>query len=1668
MSTFTFTALLEEDLLQGVNGSSIGYGDTFVMPDGATVEMIVTDDDNRLSGDYYSNENGDDYSGQTADININGEQVFDDAKIYAESYHVLQGSDGYYYYMIEIELAGSEDAPGEGDDFFTFWGWTPPEGVSLTVVGTYNVTCDWIDFGCLDGGELIQIEPENSAPIAVDDALETDEVSAISANLLDNDSDPDNDPITVTAIEGGDIGSAFEVTTAKGNKGMVTVQADGSFTFDPVDGFKTLAQDEQDSFELTYTISDDPQASAKHNLMFVLDISNSTIGAGGGNNIFDGTGVGDVNNDGLSNTVLDAEIAAVIAAVNDLVAQGVDPANIDIGIATFSGVAAGFATVDAETLGTFALDDSNLMDTLMGIQSGGWTNYEAGLQQAESWFAGQAGDGAQNKLIFLSDGRPISGYDYSTGQYITQTEADYGDEVSRIANDYGAEIYGIGVGANSDLDYLNDLDNTGGAERVLDADTLNVVVSNAVAQPASATATVTVTINGLNDGPDAVNDALTVDEDEVGSINILDNDSDIDGDAISILNIAGNKPGDSFEVTTASGRTGTVTVQDDGTLTFDPGQGFLDLSDAQSDSFTVDYTITDGQKGPELLINGDFESHGTLTRGDVASGNSWDVFDSIDGWYTPVGLLEIQQGTHGGTPTNSITNSILELDSHDSDDTNASVVQDVTVAEGGLFEFSFDYSPRQLGSQIGETSVVNVWVNGEIIATLSSDTLGYESQSLIVELDAGANTVGFSGGGTDDTYGALIDNVSLKGLSTDTATVTVLVNGKGQPVDAKDDAFSINEDQGIMDNVLGNDIPNDGSLKVVGVSDGAPTASAFSGAAAVAVSDTPVVGSEFTVTTDGGRSGTVTLAEDGTFTFDGGTNFIELAEGETDSFDLTYTVEGAAKAGDVPKHNVLFVIDISGSTSPAAFGGSAVGDQNGDGVENSVLDAEIAAYKALSQKIAESGLTDDKVDIGLIVFSGNNGSDQTGASELLGTFKPGSADLDAALGALTDGGFTNFEAPLQTGIGWFEDQAATTDDNNIVYFLSDGMQNVGGTFDDEAAELATRFGAELNAVGVGSGAVLDQLNLIDNTDGAEIVTTSDALTAALVDQAPELPGDQDTATITVTINGQNEAPTPANDILVAVEGTGGEVNILANDTDPDGDDLTLVSAGGKPIGETFTVSNSNQRSGTVTVDADGKATFTPDASFDSLDEGEVDTVTFTYEVSDGQFTREATVTVEVTGRNAAPTPADDPLSTNEGEAKTINILGNDTDPDGDTLTIVDVHGVAVGEEFEVTTVEGYKGTVKVLSNGDLTFTPSSDFDVLNDGQSAMVSFDYTVSDGQFESDATVTVLVNGVSPANGKVTVSGTISASVSGSTHVAVVFDTSVFGRIFGDALESQNYDSDALVGTISDYMMGQILDLANTLNDSDTISVISSDVDFSVGPEGQDDAIVIRESAAVFKEAAADPAKAIALFSAFVPTYKDFDYNIDLPEGLNKAAAEFADVGATNNEVVVLAVTDTVDQSGAVMARQTLVDDYNADINVVYIEAGLFADTANLNAIDTEGGVSMDNIANFGSGVALETLVDDAPSTLGTVEAFSILLDGAKVAGIDAGDLVANEADGTYTFTATEIELDGMGGELEIKALIDTDNDAATPAEEFVYLGNANTDLGVMDGDTIDFILG
>lgn len=134
--TFEFTAFTEADLLRP-GDHNLGNCDKFVMPECATVEFSVSDNDPYLSGDRRRNERGDDRSGQKAEIEVEGSTFATDAKIYAEKIHVLKGSDGRIYKLVEIEIAGG-NAPGTGDDFFTFLGPQPPAGTVLHIAFSYN------------------------------------------------------------------------------------------------------------------------------------------------------------------------------------------------------------------------------------------------------------------------------------------------------------------------------------------------------------------------------------------------------------------------------------------------------------------------------------------------------------------------------------------------------------------------------------------------------------------------------------------------------------------------------------------------------------------------------------------------------------------------------------------------------------------------------------------------------------------------------------------------------------------------------------------------------------------------------------------------------------------------------------------------------------------------------------------------------------------------------------------------------------------------------------------------------------------------------------------------------------------------------------------------------------------------------------------------------------------------------------------------------------------------------------------------------------------------------------------------------------------------------------------------------------------------------------------
>ncbi|MCP1168372.1 Ig-like domain-containing protein [Limimaricola litoreus] len=106
--------------------------------------------------------------------------------------------------------------------------------------------------------------------------------------------------------------------------------------------------------------------------------------------------------------------------------------------------------------------------------------------------------------------------------------------------------------------------------------------------------------------------------------------------------------------------------------------------------------------------------------------------------------------------------------------------------------------------------------------------------------------------------------------------------------------------------------------------------------------------------------------------------------------------------------------------------------------------------------------------------------------------------------------------------------------------------------------------------------------------------------------------------------------------------------------------------------------------------------------------------------------------------NQGPDARNDAATTKNSKAVVIKVVANDTDPDGDKLSVTGVDG------------SGLRGSVKVNSDGTVTYDPGTAFDGLSKGQSATETFTYTVDDGHGGRDtAQVSVRIDGtyVAPA---------------------------------------------------------------------------------------------------------------------------------------------------------------------------------------------------------------------------------------------------------------------------------------------------------------------------------
>jgi hypothetical protein len=196
--------------------------------------------------------------------------------------------------------------------------------------------------------------------------------------------------------------------------------------------------------------------------------------------------------------------------------------------------------------------------------------------------------------------------------------------------------------------------------------------------------------------------------------------------------------------------------------------------------------------------------------------------------------------------------------------------------------------------------------------------------------------------------------------------------------------------------------------------------------------------------------------------------------------------------------------------------------------------------------------------------------------------------------------------------------------------------------------------------------------------------------------------------VLVTFTMTNTLPTAGPKAETAHMGDRFQGTVADAFTDPDGDSLIAALVTDALYGE-------------VTMSPTGNYTYHPDAGYVGDD-------TFTFSATDGQIGAEpvqAIVTITMT--NTPPTPDTDVAATTQDVPVVINVLANDSDPEGDPLKV---------SSFTYTGT----GTVAINANNTLTYTPGKNFI----GQE---SFSYSATDGQIGGTPVATTVMVTVGPA---------------------------------------------------------------------------------------------------------------------------------------------------------------------------------------------------------------------------------------------------------------------------------------------------------------------------------
>ena len=515
---------------------------------------------------------------------------------------------------VSFDPNGDFEALGEGEEATTTVTYTvtDPDGAESTATVTFTVT------------------GTNDAPVAVLDGYDADEDAVTDlGNVLGNDTDPENDPLTVSEVNGSDTNVGQPVAGTNG--GLITINADGTASFDPNGAFEALGIGETATTEVTYTITDPDGATSSTTVTVTVTGTNDGPTAVADTN--------DVSEDGV--TPLDNVLGNDTDPENDpLTVAEVNGAPTNVG-QPVAGTNGGLITINAD--GTASFDANGDFEALG----------EGETATTEVTYTVTDPDGATSTTTVtitvngVNDGPVAVNSSYTVGQAEAFGDVDgnaitddtgegadsdpEGDDLTVVAVDGAAgNVGGVVAGSGGGLFTINadgsiDFDSNGEFDALGNGENASTTVTYTIADEAGleSTATVTFTVTGTNDGPVAVSDAFDAGEDDPSAVlgNVLGNDTDPDGDTLTVSEVNGDPALVGQPVPAAGG--GLVTINPDGTVSFDPNGDFEALSPGETADVTVTYTATD-PSGAESTTTVTITVNG-VNDGPTATDNAYTV-----------------------------------------------------------------------------------------------------------------------------------------------------------------------------------------------------------------------------------------------------------------------------------------------------------------------------------------------------------------------------------------------------------------------------------------------------------------------------------------------------------------------------------------------------------------------------------------------------------------------------------------------------------------------------------------------------------------------------------------------------------------------------------------------------------------------------------------------------------------------------------------------------------------------------------------------------------------------------------------------------------------------------------------------------------------------------------